>query len=273
LLERPEFKRRWAAESWEVMATRAVSNWILDRLEDPALWSDHAGPRVRSTAQLAAAIRHDGELIEAARTLTGQQDPDLPALVAKLVADQAVPFLAAHRYTATGLAKRAEGEQVWALQRREDAGEKVSIPVPPKYNNKDFTKVSYWQARGKLDVPKERFISYPGAQPPGDASLVVGWAGWDHAEQARALARLLVERVNQEGWGADQVTPLLAGLVELEPWLAQWHNDPVPGFAGSPAQAIRGLLDQRLAALGLTRSDVAAWRPPAPARGRRRVAG
>ena len=90
---------------------------------------------------------------------------------------------------------------------------------------------------------------------------MIGWAGWDHAEQARALARLIVERVNAEGWGADRVTPLLAGLVELEPWLHQWHDEPVPGFQASPAQAIRGLLDQRLAAFGLTRSDVAGGGP------------
>jgi hypothetical protein len=251
------------------METRAVSEWILDRLEESSLWSDASGPRVLSTAQLAAAVRHDADLIEAARTLTGEQDPNLPALVGKLVADRCVPFLAALRYTDSGLRKRAEWEGVWALQRREDAGEKVAIPVPPKYTNKDFTKASYWQARGKLDVPKERFVSYPGAEPSGDGSLVIGWAGWDHAEQARALARLIVDRVNGEGWGADRVTPLLAGLGELEPWLFQWHDEPVPGFQASPAQAIRGLLDQRLAGLSLTRADVARWRPPAPVRGRR----
>lgn len=61
LLERPEFKRRWASEPWQVMETRAVSNWVLDRLEDPALWSDHSGPRVQSTAQLASAVRHDAD--------------------------------------------------------------------------------------------------------------------------------------------------------------------------------------------------------------------
>jgi hypothetical protein len=269
LLERPEFKRRWASESWEAMETRAVSEWILARLEEPSLWSDASGPRVLSTAQLAAAVRHDSDLVEAARTLTGEQDPNLAALVGKLVADQAVPYLSALRYTDSGLRKRAEWEAVWALQRREDAGEQVQIPVPPKYTNKDFTKASYWQARGKLDVPKERFVSYPGAEPSGDGSLVVGWAGWDHAEQARALARLIVERVNAEGWGADRVTPLLAGLAELEPWLFQWHDEPVPGFQASPARAIRGLLDARLAALSLTRADVTRWRPPAPARGRR----
>ena len=85
----------------------------------------------------------------------------------------------------------------WELQRREDAGEKVDIPVPPKYTTADFAKHSYWPPRGKLDVPKERFVSYPrrgGRTPP-----VLGWAGWDHLEQARALARLLMERV-PEGW-------------------------------------------------------------------------
>jgi hypothetical protein len=271
LLERPEFKRRWAAESWGVMESRAVSEWILDRLEDPSLWSDASGPRVLSTAQLAAALRHDADVVEAARVLTGELDPNLGALVGRLVADQAVPFLAALRYSDSGLRKRAEWESVWALQRREDAGEKVQIPVPPKYNIKDFSKVSFWQARGKLDVPKERFISFPGAEPSGDGSLVVGWAGWDHAEQARALARLIVERVNAEGWGAERVTPLLAGLAELEQWLFQWHNEPVPGFQASPAQAIRGLLDQRLAGFGLTRSDLARWRPPAPVKGRRKA--
>ena len=180
-----------------MLESRAVSGWILDRLEDPGLWSDGSGPRVLSSAQLAAAVRHDEVLVEAARTLTGERDPNLAGLVGRLVADQSVPFLAALRYTDSGLGKRAEWEGVWALQRREDAGEQVSIPVPPKYTNKDFTKASFWQARGKLDVAKERFVCYPGAEPSGDGSLVLGWAGWDHAEQARALARLLVERVTR----------------------------------------------------------------------------
>lgn len=270
LLERPEFKRRWAADPWDVMVKRAVSAWLLDRLEDPALWSDAAGPRVQSTALLAAAMQHDADVVEAARILTGAHDPNLAALIASLVADQAVPYLAAWRYTESGLRKRAEWENVWALQRREDAGESVKIPVPPKYTNKDFTKVSSWQARGKLDVPKERFVSYPGAESSGDASLVVGWAGWDHAQQAQALARLLMERMTNEGWAPERLTPLLAGLVELEPWLAQWHHEPEPPFPVSPAEAIRGLVDQQLLALGATRADVTAWRPPAPTRGRGR---
>ena len=33
-----------------------------------------------------------------------------------------------------------------------------SIPVPPKYTSADFLKSDYWRLRGKLDVPKERWI-------------------------------------------------------------------------------------------------------------------
>ena len=254
LLERPEFKRRWASESWEVMQQRAVTDWILDRLEAPDLWQDPAGPRIQSVAQLAAHLRHDPDLIEAARVLTGVQDPDLAAVLAPLVADQAVPYLAAYRYKDSGLRRRGEWEHVWDLQRREDAGEKVSIPVPPKYAQADFAKQTYWAARGKLDVPKERFISYPGCESGADTSLVV-------------------ERVREEGWGPEQITPVLAGLVELEPWLHQWHHQTPPGMPTSPATAITAMIDQRLQTIDATRDQVRAWRPPAPTRGRRKKQG
>ncbi len=38
---------------------------------------------------------------------------------------------------------------------REDAGEKVGkIPVPPKYQSKDFLKADFWRLRGGLDGPR-----------------------------------------------------------------------------------------------------------------------
>jgi hypothetical protein len=54
--------------------------------------------------------------------------------------------------------------------------------------------------------------------------------------------------------------PLLAGLVELEPWLGQWHADPQPGYAGSPAGFFTGLVDTELAALDADRSTLATIR-------------
>ena len=270
LLERPEFKRRWASKSWEDMEREALTAYCLDRLEDPSLWADAQGPRVLSVAGLAQLARQDESLMAGLRLLAGTQDIAVTHELTALLKEEGVPFLAALRYTDSGLVKRAEWEQVWDLQRREDAGERVDIPVPPKYGQGDFRKSWYWRARGKLDVPKERFSSYPGAGRGADTSEVLGWAGWDHAEQARALARVILERQTQEGWGREELLPLLAGLAELEPWLHQWHAEMDPAFGQSPAAAITALLDQQLNQYQLTRADLAAWRPPAAVRGRSR---
>ena len=261
LLERPEFKRRWASASWESLERDALRGFVLDRLEEPGLWSESSGPRVMSVAQLADRVRGDVDLVEALRLLAGAVEVDVAGELGSLLSSEAVPFLAAHRYKDSGLRVRAEWESVWALQRREDAGEKVSIPVPPKYKPVDFRKPSYWQARGKLDVPKERFVLYPGAGRAGDNSLVLGWAGWDQLEQARALATLIVDRSRDEAWAEEKLLPLVAGLVELEPWLHQWFDAPDPLFGGSPAAFITGFIDDQLTGLGKTRDDAKAWRP------------
>ena len=223
---------------------------------------------MRSVAELADLLRTDAVLRELAAVLTGNAEPDLAAVLGSLVTEEAVPYLAAHRYTATGLEKYRTWQEVWALQRREDAGEKVEIDVPPKYNDKDFRRKEFWRARGKLDVPKERFVLYPGLRREGDPTPVLGWAGWDHRDQALALGR---ELPNQDALGAgdDALVPMVAGLVELEPWLHQWHHEVDPAFGISPAAAIGGLVDQYLQRLETTRERVTAWTPPAPTRGRR----
>lgn len=268
LLEKPEFKRRWAVTAWDAQRTAALQAAILDRLEDPALWKDPQGPITRSVAELADLLRTDQVLKELARALTGTAEPDLAAVIGGLVPDEAVPFLAAHRYKPAGVEKYRAWQSVWALQRREDSGEKVTMPVPPKYSQADFRKTTYWKARGKLDVPKERFIAYPGVAREGDPTPVVGWAGWSHRDQALALAR---EIPVQQALGVDDAAlePLVAGLVELEPWLAQWHSEIEPQFGASPASVITGVVDQYLARMEKTRDQVTEWTPPAATRGRR----
>src|SRR5262249_32283084 len=147
-------------------------------------------------------------------------------LVTELVLENAVPFLSVLRYKPSGVRKREQWERTWDLQRREDAGQKVGeIPVPPKYAAADFASTVLWQLRGKLDVPKERFISYPHCQRDTDPTPVIAWAGWDHLQQARALATYYVQMKESEGWTKERLTPLLAGLLEVLPWLKQWHNE------------------------------------------------
>jgi len=283
LLERPEYKRRWQSEPWEKKEKAALESWLLDRCEDRALWfRDRDGladvPCAMTLAELADALtrRANGdEVVSVAEMYAadhlGRPDARLVEVLEKITADQHVPYLAALRYKPSGLRKREQWEKVWDLQRKEDAlnanlaeGEKekrLDIPVPPKYTSADFRKPSYWANRGKLDVPKERFISYPGAGPASDPTLVVGWAGWNHQQQAEALMRLVEDRGERDNWTREQVTPLLAGVRELLPWVKQWHSDYDPDWDGSPAEQIAQWLADQQERHHLTDADLADWRP------------
>jgi hypothetical protein len=267
LIERPECKRRWASPPWEEIESDALRDWLLDRMENQALWFTPV-PAMRSVADLANVLRTDADFVTVAGLYA--RDADLADVITALVRDQHVPFTAAFRYTESGMRVRAQWEQTWALQRREDAGEKVGqIPVPPKYRQGDFRDLAYWRSRGKLDVPKERFISCPGASR--DGALLLGWAGWDHLQQAQALTAYIAERRELDAWDTERLKPLLAGLAEVLPWVAQWHQEVDPDFGVRPADAYGAFLDEQLLQLGLTRADLTTWRPEPAARGRRRT--
>ena len=270
LLEKPEYKRRWAQEPWEKRQERALRDWLLDRLEDRRFWFDGQGrPLPRSVAQLADEVTRDADMVSVLALWEGRPDVPVTDSLVRLLADEAVPFLAAYRYKDSGLRKREAWEETWALQRREDAGEKVGpIAVPPKYTSADFRKHSYWQARGKLDVPKERFILYPGAGRETDPTPLLGWAGWDHAQQSLALSLIIGER-EQDGWDDERLVPLVAGLAELQPWVEQWHADVDPAYGVSLAAFCREQLTARTAQVGKTLEELAAWRPEPARRGRR----
>ncbi|MFC8847200.1 MULTISPECIES: BREX-2 system adenine-specific DNA-methyltransferase PglX [unclassified Micromonospora] len=252
LIERPECKRRWSTDGWEKMQSAALRDWLLDRLEAAELWG--GTPTPLSVAQLADRVGSDQDFRAVLDLWVGHDTYDLTRTLGQLVADEHVPYLPGQRYKPAGLRKRAQWERTWALQRREDAGEKVEIEVPPKYASADFVRPSYWRARGKLDVPKERFISYPEAGRDSDGSELLGWAGWDHLAQAQALATVYLDRKTQEAWQAHRLLPLLAGLAEIEPWLHQWHTAEKPGFFGSPADFFTTFIDAELSQLSSDRS-------------------
>ncbi|MER6524367.1 BREX-2 system adenine-specific DNA-methyltransferase PglX [Streptomyces sp. NPDC001508] len=269
MVERPEYKRRWATEGWGAMRQKALKSWLLDRVEDRAYWFDANGnPTVITLARLSETLSADEDFTSVAELYAPRQD--LVKTVRELLSEEHVPFVSALRYKPSGLKKRADWEQVWKLQREEDAAPdepakrkvRERTPVPPKYTSADFLKPSYWRARGKLDVPKERFVSYGtvNAQSPE----LYGWAGWDHLEQALALASY----IQQAGLSDDDLVPYLAGLLELQPWLEQWYGEYDPEFGASPAAEILAFRQQKQGELGLTDDALRAWRPSAASRGR-----
>ncbi|MFG2835950.1 BREX-2 system adenine-specific DNA-methyltransferase PglX [Streptomyces zaomyceticus] len=271
MVERPEYKRRWATEGWDALQEKALRSWLLDRIESRDHWFDESGmPALVSLSRLTDTLSRDEDFISVAKLYAPRKE--LPVVVAELMTDEHVPFLPALRYKPSGLKKREDWEHVWDLQRQEDAAPdepakrkiRDTIPVPPKYTSADFLRPSYWKARGKLDVPKERFISYGQTNTP--TPDLYGWAGWDHREQAYALDAYIA---SHEALTSEELTPFLAGLLELQPWLEQWHDEFDANFGASPAAFFRGDRQMVQGEHGLTDDDLRAWRPAAATRGRR----
>lgn len=158
-------------------------------------------------------------------------------------------------------------EIIQAEQARRKAAEVGAIPVPPKFKQEDFRDGVFWKLRGALDVPKERFVSFPGLERANDAgSPMLLWAGYDAKARALALTGYLYEMLQREGADASRLTPALAGLDELLPWVHQWHPEIDDDLGMSTGDYLQGLLDAQLAQHGLTLANVRTWRPPAPAR-------
>lgn len=254
LIEQPEYKRRWTTRDHDAEARQAAHHTLASSLE-------------RSLAGLEVVSRHF--LVQQvlsptrARAVASLLGSDAEKAVAGVLADESVGFVAATRFTEAGLAKHAEWNHVWEAQRVEDRGGAEVTTVPPRYDKTDFLDNTTWTLRGKLDVPKERFISYAGCESDQDGEPVYGWAGWDHLQRAQALGAMYLKRKDGEGWTKDRLAPMLAGLLELIPWVKQWHNEPSAEYSGQRmGDYFEQFLDGECRQHGLTHDDLRAWRPP-----------
>jgi DNA-binding transcriptional regulator YhcF (GntR family) len=276
LLETPETKRRWSPPDDTKAFREAERTWLLERLE--AVFREQPTPELRTARQLALDLGHNATVQAAYELLTEDTGVDLVKLVSELVDAEGVPFLAGFRYAEIGLEKRAAWEETWRLQRLEDEGKLEpelkrlslkAIPVPDKYANKDFLR-HYWGLRGKLDVPKERFVTVPAGSNEDDPTPLCGWAGWDHLQTAQALAALYQRRKTEDGWTGERLVPLLAGLAERVPWLLQWHNEPSDAYGGMKlGEFFRDFVVGEAHGLGVAvdftkaTDDLRTWTPPA----------
>ena len=234
----------------------------------PVLRYTDTGLRKRAQWQATWALQRQEDRIDA------EVDASAPARRAALEhsvrpADGSALADAARARLETRLA-----EELTRAKAERKAAEVGKIPVPPKYQGKDFLKTGVWRLRGGLDVPKERWVSYPGCERGADGSLPITWAGWNPLQQATALAGYYVDMKDGEGWDAPRLKPLLAGLLELLPWLEQWHNEPDPVFGERMGDYYRGFVSEEARALGFTLDDLRAWKPKVVAakRGRKKAA-
>jgi hypothetical protein len=298
LIEQPEYKRRWNTEPWKSQLERALREWLLNRLESyfdfDGRMNDAGQPTAKldialvSVAELADVARQDAEFLQVGELYRDDPAFDVQALVAELVTAESVPILPVLRYKPSGLIKRGTWERTWDLQRQEDAidartklpsiypeyltedaardlkqQQVGNIPVPTKYDSKDFLDSNLWRLRGKLDVPKERWVSFPHCEGP-DGTPVIAWAGCDHLQLAKAISAYYV-RVQTEFGGTDdaRLIPLLACLIELLLWLKQWHNEPDPAFDSlRMGDYFEGFINEEARQLGKTLPEIKAWTPP-----------
>ena len=291
LIENSNCKRRWEPEAWEDQQQRALQSWLLDRLESYFDFDGRMNEAGTPTAQLSTGLTSVARLADIARTdaefcavgavYRDDMAFDVTRLVSDLVTAESVPLLPVLRYKPPGLRKRAEWEQTWALQRKEDAIDAQglpdadaealkkqqvgNIPVPPKYTNTDFLKSDYWRLRGKLDVPKERWVSFPHCAA-NDGTLLIAWAGYNHLQLAQAISSYYVEVQENLGGGEDpRLAPLLACMSELLPWLKQWHNAVDPTFGVAMSDYFEGFVQEEARNLGQTQAEIREWQPPAKA--------
>jgi hypothetical protein len=299
-----------ALHAW--LLDRLESYFDLDgRMNDAGKPTAHVEVSLLSTAKLADLAGRDPAFQTVAELYRGRPDFDVVKLVTELVEAESVPLLPVLRYKPSGLDKRRAWERTWELQRQEDAidrratktglgvndagwspttddgksslnqaqadllkKEKIGpISPPPKYKSADFQKGDYWRLRGSLDVPKERWVSFPHCEG-ADGLPLMAWAGYDHLQLAKVVAAHYVHVQEQEGGRDDpRLVPLLACLIELLPWLKQWHNEIDPEFNMGMGDYFEGFVQDEARQMNRTLDEVRAWQPPARAgRGRRRKA-
>ncbi len=303
IIEDANYKRRWIGRQGKYNHVQnadegliACKEWMLDRLEQYFDFDGRMNDSGRCTSQIDICLvslaglsdiaRQDSQFVQVGEFYRKDVAYDLQSLVAELVLSESVPLLQSMRYKPSGTIKRATWERAWRLQREDDEraigidAERHNAPstcvilepsqqqpnrveTPTKYESKDFLDSNLWRLRGKFDVPKERWISFPHCEGP-DGTLVICWAGYDHLQQAQAISAYYV-RVQTDFGGSDdpRLIPLLASLIELLPWLKQWHNEPNANFDGlRMGDYFEGFVNEEARNLGKTIAEIKAWVPP-----------
>ncbi|MFQ6200830.1 BREX-2 system adenine-specific DNA-methyltransferase PglX, partial [Streptomyces sp. NPDC000405] len=90
MVERPEYKRRWATEGWDALQEKALRSWLLDRMENRDLWFDESGqPTILTLARLTDALSRDEDFVSVAKLYAPRKE--LAEVVSELITDEHMP--------------------------------------------------------------------------------------------------------------------------------------------------------------------------------------
>ena len=220
--EQPSFKRRWSFGNWENALQSAAREWLLDAVEKFLGETRQLNP----VREIVARLRDDPKAVVIGAYAKFEQDVDLVDTVSRLLSDESIPDNPARLFKPIGLEKlvgsqtadtgsptappiareftageAVDWKRVWRLQEREDAGERVSVAVPPPFKDADYAHPNGWRIRGKFNVPNERFIVYDELTPKRYA-----WGGWSLAERARLSSEAFDLRGAEPDGASEQPT-------------------------------------------------------------------
>ncbi|MBN1536877.1 MAG: BREX-2 system adenine-specific DNA-methyltransferase PglX [Anaerolineales bacterium] len=190
ILEDPRYKRRWAPPDYKKEFQEAAEWWLAEKLEFAL---EQYGKPI-TLRQWVRLLHNDTRVNAVLEVLTNTQAYDLEGELLKVIQTNSVPNRPEHYLKPSGLRKN----MLWQQQ--------DETSIPPEFKRGDFSDGTAWSIRGKLNIPRERFIVYNefdhtcrGCDAPESGGPWFGWAGWDTARRADALAFLL-EQANRAGW-------------------------------------------------------------------------
>jgi hypothetical protein len=200
LLEDPLYKRRWVPPDYDKEFREALEWWLREMAEYVL---EQAG-RPLSLREWAYRLSQEPRVRAAAEIYTGTPMYDLEDLLARVVRAEAVPNRPEDYLKPSGLEKLRAG--------RFD------------FKRTDFVRDTYWKIRGKLNIPRERYIEYRELGTAGNG-MYYGWAGWGPVDRAKALVYLLEQAMHR---GLTDAVPRLKEslrdlLPELKEQLAEWE--------------------------------------------------
>ena len=227
-IEQPAYKRRWQMPDFVVETKSAAEFWLLDRLEDLfAPGGPFAKPDAYRLEQIVDAWLRDPRTVAVARIWQGTSDGDLTLAAELLLRAHSLPDNPYRIYTPEGLRTLAVWQTTWHLQDLEDQEKPLvdpetgklldSIPLPPKFDRSHYTSAAAFAIRGKLNVPRERFILFADLAP-----VRYGWNGW--RDTARADAQVIAYTIAEQDPGDPLPPPTAADPRRCGPTLGLWDS-------------------------------------------------